>query len=67
MKKLRLELDDLRVATFETALAQHRRGTVAANDSGTISLFAPENTCGDSCLDPNSCAGTCACTGGPHC
>jgi hypothetical protein len=66
MKKLRLELNDLRVTTFETALAQNPRGTVAANDSGTISLPAPEDTCGYSCLDPNSCAGTCACSG-PHC
>jgi len=66
MKKLRLELNDLRVASFETALVQHRRGTVAGNDSG-VSLPAPENTCGYSCLDPNSCAGTCACTGNPRC
>ena len=34
MRKLRLELDDLQVDTFQTTSAPGRRGTVAAN-SGT--------------------------------
>jgi len=66
MKKMRLQLDELRVDTFATATLQHARGTVAGNDSRPT-LFAPENTCGDSCLDPNSCFGTCFCTVGPNC
>jgi hypothetical protein len=61
MKKVKLNLDSLAVESFE-AIAESGvlRGTVRGNSRE--SLFAPENTCGDSCLDPNSCFGTCFCT-----
>lgn len=61
MKKVKLDLDALAVESFETAELEATEGTVRGNISPD-SLFAPENTCGDSCLDPNSCHGTCFCT-----
>lgn len=67
MAKVKLNLDALNVESFETsAELREMKGTVRGN-SGPVSLFSPEDTCGDSCLDPGSCAGTCACTGGTGC
>jgi hypothetical protein len=65
MRKLKLNLDDLSVESFHATAGAAQRGTVAAN-SGPESLFAPERTCAQSCLDPGSCDGTCACSG-PAC
>jgi hypothetical protein len=47
MKKLKLELDDLRVETFETVKTAYRRGTVVGQD-GT-SAGGPLN-CQDTCV-----------------
>ncbi|HEX8831961.1 MAG TPA: hypothetical protein VF705_12385 [Longimicrobium sp.] len=60
MTKVKLELDSLTVESFATDHALRAGGTVLANSR--VSLFAPEGTCGNSCLEPNSCAGTCYCT-----
>ena len=67
MSKIMLNLDALKVESFETSTELDEiRGTVRGN-SGPVSLFSPERTCADSCLDPNSCVGTCACTDGTDC
>ncbi|HEU4881899.1 MAG TPA: hypothetical protein VFT45_06635 [Longimicrobium sp.] len=60
MKKIKLEIEALQVESFPTvSAADELRGTVHGNQE---SIFAPEATCGDSCLDPNSCRGTCFCS-----
>lgn len=66
MRKVKMQLDALQVETFATTVApRDARGTVHGRQPE--SLWAPEATCGDSCLDPNSCRGTCFCTHGEDC
>ena len=49
MKKLTLELDSLRVESFETAADARLRGTVRGNDSYTVSPYPScARTCGAS-------------------
>jgi hypothetical protein len=45
MKKLTLELDALRVDSFDTFVPEDRRGTVRAN-SGCVTWSCPPGTCG---------------------
>lgn len=47
MKKIKLNLDELAVATFTTDLKPATHGTVAAHDKPTLS--APCDTCYVSC------------------
>jgi hypothetical protein len=62
MKKLTLDLDSLKVESFQTADAQHSRGTVLGADAF---LTGPANcvtiSCGDSkiraCLETDGLAG----------
>ncbi|HEX9939176.1 MAG TPA: hypothetical protein VGB15_18680 [Longimicrobium sp.] len=58
MKKLKLDLEAVRVDSFAID-ASGRRGTVQANSgvSSDCSLFPPETCRGNSCWD--SCGGSC--------
>ena len=65
MKKLKLEMDDLRVDSFEVREGTEERGTV----EGRYVTFTCDASCGgtcDSCMDtclntcPDSCWNTCA-------
>ena len=58
MRKLRLELDDLQVESFETAEARAARGTVEANEEYTYvgCLTAPQcRTPGHASCDVTRC------------
>lgn len=69
MKKLKLELDELRVESFETARTHERRGTVQAHsggyqtcDAGCGPTFLPEASCYDTgCPQEGSVGLSCAC------
>lgn len=65
MKKLKLQIEALEVETFGIAAAVDGEGTVRGYSDE--SLFSPEMTCGYSCLEPNTCEGSCFCTGGADC
>ena len=74
MKKLKLDLEHLRIETFDpTPLEIHGTGTVAANSGIELSCADVNGTCGQSCNnDPlGGCGGTgyagtnCGGTGGP--
>lgn len=52
MKKLRLELDQLTVDSFDTAVSAARRGTVVGEEQ---------------CTCPSACASNCTCPGCPTC
>lgn len=72
MKKLRLQIDDLSVESFETGDVAKRRGTVighlvytdprACTEQGacTIDGTCADTACGNSCA--GTCFGTCWCT-----
>jgi hypothetical protein len=61
MKKLTLDLDELRVESFDTAPAlQNQRGTVNAYGSDWNCPPYTANTMGQSCF-VESCAATCDC------
>ena len=45
MKKLSLELGELKVESFDTFVPEDRRGTVRAN-SGCVTWSCPPGTCG---------------------
>lgn len=57
MNKLRLQMDDLRVETFETARDPMERGTVRAHEPDTSTGDWPQCQCGTAHY--NTC-GTCA-------
>ena len=66
MRKLKLEIDELRVETFATTREQGRSGTVLGNMPFEIPA-TDESHCGDVCetgsgSDPNSGVVTCAYT-----
>jgi hypothetical protein len=61
MKKVKLSLESLVVDSFTSSQQRYDpQGTVRGN---ATTLCSPEDTCAPSCLDPNSCFGSCACTG----
>jgi hypothetical protein len=59
MKKLKLDLDTVRVDSFDTGDANGRGGTVRANSgaSSDCSLHPPQTCLGNTCWD--SCGGSC--------
>lgn len=66
MKKLKLQLDDLRVDGFSTTPAGEDRGTVVGHSHYTWCWQTCPNTCAQTCDDPScvlscaeSCGGTC--------
>jgi hypothetical protein len=71
MKKLRLELDRLRVETFELAAPGAASGTVAGHDSATgpeepdtiVSTCDCPPTAGQATCGNPTCAWTCTCPG----
>jgi hypothetical protein len=74
MHKLKLDLDQLIVESFDTnASGLARRGTVRAFShvcGPTVIDFTCMNTCGTcdaTCSCGGSCGGTCGCTGGYTC
>jgi hypothetical protein len=75
MNKLKLDLDQLTVESFNTdASGIARRGTVRAHSDLCAATFLPQITCGDTCdTCNNTCYNTCAascgggCTGGNTC
>lgn len=64
MGKLRLELDDLTVESFETGDEQRRRGTVQGHDTVETEWCTGYPDClSKRCQTPNdTCYGTCGCT-----
>lgn len=67
MNKLALNVDDLRVESFETAPEMPSRGTVMANETTGNQIICEcsydVGTCDNTC--PNTCYNTCGCgTGG---
>ena len=77
MKKLRLDVEALAVESFESGEVALPVGTVRGAQVCThyepdscsphITQDALEHTCGQSCLEPISCFGTCFCSNGPGC
>jgi hypothetical protein len=59
MKKLRLQLDDLRIDSFETTAAEKPRGTVFGEQC-TCWTQCGQNTCPGCPTCDASCNGTCA-------
>lgn len=57
MRKLRLELDALRVESFETAAAGKEPGTVHAHAPPT--RRSCDESCGGTCPDDGTCMETC--------
>jgi len=53
MKKLSLDVDTLRVESFDTADTQAVRGTVAAHDGATCTY--PCASCVNTCGNPPAC------------
>ena len=64
MKKLKLQIEMLEVESFGISATLEGEGTVRAHSE---SIFSPERTCGYSCLEPQTCEGSCFCTGGHDC
>lgn len=64
MGKLRLELDDLTVESFDTGDEQRRRGTVQGHDTVETEWCTGYPDClSKRCQTPNdTCYGTCGCT-----
>jgi hypothetical protein len=64
MSKLRLELDDLTVESFDTGDEQRRRGTVQGHDTVETEWCTGYPDCvSDHCQTPRkTCYGTCGCT-----
>jgi hypothetical protein len=63
MKKMTLDVDALRVESFEMVAARGGRGTVRAHDSGCTA--PPDGTCVDTCGNRPQCTdvdGTAMCT-----
>lgn len=68
MRKLKLEVETLRVESFDTAAAEERRGTVRGAE-GTFDAECQtwENPwCGYQTVEVQSCGGGCTGTGGGH-
>ena len=61
MRKLKLDLDELRVDTFETARENDRSGTVLGNMPFEMPA-SDDSNCGCGGSDPNSGYQTCPCT-----
>jgi len=63
MKKLKLELDELKVESFQTDRGASARGTVRGQGEGSYELGCPtmDPSCNGSCEGtcPGSCVGTC--------
>ena len=53
MKKMTLDVDALRVESFEMVAARGRRGTVRAH--GSVCTVPPYGTCVNTCGNPPAC------------
>lgn len=68
--KMKLDLDELQVESFETVAGEAERGTVHGYITGTLGCNCTDDTCAscegtcDTCADtcPNTCRNTCPAT-----
>jgi len=64
MKKLKLNLDEIKVESFQTVQALINKGTVLGNDEWTVTC-PPDTEAGcatEAATCPNTCVNTCAAT-----